>query len=177
MSSFFQGWSPVLHTITIGALGYVALIAIIRISGNRTLSRMTAFDFIIAVTLGSLLARSMLAPTNSLVQLIAGILILVVLQTIVSLAAARSKKFYKIVTPRPKFVYRDGDFVRKTLYRQGIAEEEIRSACREAGMRDLGDVEAVVLETQGQLSVVWRGTPGTQSSMSNVVGASQLEPD
>ncbi len=94
----------------------------------------------------------------------AGVLVLVVLQTIVSLTAARSKQYYKIVTPRPKFVYRDGDFVWKTLYRQGIAEEEVRSACREVGMRNLGDVEALVFETQGQLSVVWRGTPGTQSS-------------
>ncbi len=107
----------------------------------------------------------------------AGVLVLVVLQTIVSLTAARSKQYYKIVTPRPKFVYRDGDFVWKTLYRQGIAEEEVRSACREVGMRNLGDVEALVFETQGQLSVVWRGTPGTQSSYDNVVGASQLEFD
>jgi len=172
MSSFFQGWSPVLHTITIGALGYVSMIVIVRVSGNRTLSRMTAFDFIIAVSLGSLLARSMLAPTNSLVQLISGILILIVLQTIVSLIAARSKGFYEAVTPPPKYVFRDGDFVRKTLRREGIAEAEVLAAARDIGMRDLDDVESVVLETQGALSVVWRGEPGSKPTTKNVLGAS-----
>lgn len=172
MSSIFQDWPPVVHTIVVGTLGYLSMIVIVRVSGNRTLSRMTAFDFIIAVSLGSLLARSMLSPTNSLVQLVAGIVVLIVLQTIVSLIAARSNGFYKAVTPQPKYVFRDGDFVRETLLREGIAEAEVLAAAREVGMRDLDDVESVVLETQGGLSVVWRGEPGSQPTTKNVLGTS-----
>ena len=46
---FFDGWQSLLRTLVIGVLAYAALVGILRISGNRTLSKLNAFDFIVTV--------------------------------------------------------------------------------------------------------------------------------
>jgi len=167
---FFNSWSAVEHTVVVALAGYVALVAFVRVSGNRTLSHMTVFDFIVSITLGSMLARALLAQDNSIVQLIAGFAVLIGAQMIVSKLGARSVRFHDLITPKPRRVYEGGAFNRTAMHGQGVGEPEIRSAVRSVGLRDLGDVESVVLETQGHLSVVWRGAKGEDPSMKGVVG-------
>ncbi|MBC5801015.1 MAG: DUF421 domain-containing protein [Candidatus Eremiobacteraeota bacterium] len=166
----FNSWAAVEHTAVVALIGYVALVAFVRISGNRTLSHMNAFDFIISVTLGSMLARALLAQNNSIVQLVVGFIVLLGAQALVAKAGARSLRFHYLVTPKPKRVYAAGGFNLVVMRRQGIGEPEIRAAVRAVGLRDLKDVDSVVLETQGQLSVVWRGNEGDEPSMKGVTG-------
>ena len=53
---FFQGWEGILRTVIVGILGYVTLVAFLRISGKRTLAKLNAFDLVVTVALGSTLA-------------------------------------------------------------------------------------------------------------------------
>jgi uncharacterized membrane protein YcaP (DUF421 family) len=64
----FLGASPetLLRTAVVGSLAYVALVAMLRISGKRTLSQMNAFDFVVTVALGSTLATILLSQDVSL---------------------------------------------------------------------------------------------------------------
>ena len=57
---FFNGWGNLLRVIVVGLLAYATLIFFLRISGNRTLSKMNAFDLIVTVALGSTLATVLL---------------------------------------------------------------------------------------------------------------------
>ena len=45
----FAGWESLLRTLVVGTLAYVALIAFLRVSGKRTLSKMNTFDFVVTV--------------------------------------------------------------------------------------------------------------------------------
>lgn len=36
---FFSGWESLFRTLVVGVLAYVALVAFLRLSGNRTLSK------------------------------------------------------------------------------------------------------------------------------------------
>ena len=53
---FFDNWESIGITFSVGLLAYFSLIAMLRISGKRTLSQMKEFDFIVTVALGSTLA-------------------------------------------------------------------------------------------------------------------------
>ncbi|HBM44306.1 MAG TPA: DUF421 domain-containing protein, partial [Halomonas sp.] len=57
---FFSGWESLARTLVVGLLAYTVLIVFLRISGNRTLSKMNAFDLIVTVALGSTLATVLL---------------------------------------------------------------------------------------------------------------------
>ncbi len=58
MSVLFSGWNPVGRTVVLGALGYVGLLILLRLSGKRTLAKMNVFDFVVVVALGSGLASA-----------------------------------------------------------------------------------------------------------------------
>lgn len=61
-----------------------------------------------------------------------------------------------------------GSFLPAPMKRTRVTENEILAAVREAGLADLAQVEAVVLETDGELSVIKQFTGDNNSSLSDV---------
>lgn len=52
----FDTWDEIGRTLTAGSAAYAALVLVLRISGKRTFTKLTAFDLVVSVTLGSTLA-------------------------------------------------------------------------------------------------------------------------
>jgi uncharacterized membrane protein YcaP (DUF421 family) len=48
---WFNGWSPIGPALVIGTLAYVALVALLRIGGKRTLANMDEFDLMVLVAM------------------------------------------------------------------------------------------------------------------------------
>ncbi len=53
---FFDGWGSLVRVLVVGACAYLSLLALLRLSGKRTLAKLNAFDFVVTVALGSTLA-------------------------------------------------------------------------------------------------------------------------
>jgi hypothetical protein len=79
---WFNGWSPIGRTLVIGFIAYVAVVVLLRIGGKRTLANMDEFDLVVLVAMGNLFATAMLAPDVSLVQALAGLALLAMLQSL-----------------------------------------------------------------------------------------------
>ena len=67
----FDGWDELGRVLVMGVLGYAGLIVILRITGKRTLAKMNAFDLVVTVSLGSVLAAAVLDENVSLAEAIA----------------------------------------------------------------------------------------------------------
>jgi uncharacterized membrane protein YcaP (DUF421 family) len=63
---FFDGWKGLGQTAVAGIVAYTSLILLLRISGKRTLAKMNAFDLIVTVALGSVLATVILSKDVAL---------------------------------------------------------------------------------------------------------------
>jgi uncharacterized membrane protein YcaP (DUF421 family) len=59
------------------------------------------------------------------------------------------------------------------LLRQRVTAGEVRQAVRSQGIGSLGDVAAVVLETDGTFSVVVRAKTGDGSALRDVAGIAE----
>ncbi|WP_240493046.1 DUF421 domain-containing protein [Kushneria phosphatilytica] len=68
------------HVLIVGILTYLALIVVLRLSGKRTLSKWNAFDFVVTIALGSVLASALMSSSVSLLQSIVALCVLVLLQ-------------------------------------------------------------------------------------------------
>lgn len=77
---FWDGWYDLARVAVVGRAGYLALIALLRISGKRTLAKLNAFDFVVTVALGSTLATVLLTSTVSLAEGVTALGLLVGLQ-------------------------------------------------------------------------------------------------
>lgn len=165
---FFDSWEDLLRVAVLGALAYLALLLLLRISGKRTLSKWNAFDMIVTIALGSTLATILLSSDVSYFEGVLALGLLVLLQFIITWLCLRWAWIRKLVKADPQYLYRDQRFVTETLTTQRVSEAEVRAAVRGAGFAALEDVTAVVLETDGSVSVLKRSNSGGTSALSDV---------
>jgi uncharacterized membrane protein YcaP (DUF421 family) len=69
--------------------------------------------------------------------------------------AARSELAERIINGEPALLLSHGRFIPRALKRERITEEEVRAAIRAKGVTRVEDVDAVVLENDGTLTVAW----------------------
>lgn len=166
---FFNNWQSILETFLLGLLAYIALIIIVRISGKRTLSQMREFDFIVTVALGSTLATIFLNKDVTLADGIVGLSVLISLQYLLAYFSTRSTKFSRLLSSEPTLVLYKGSFLQTALRKERVTEDEVRSVLRSKGVTSIELVEAVVMEANGQFTVVEQGSlHNDDSPLSNV---------
>lgn len=150
---FFNGWYYIGRTVTLSVVGFLALIIMLRLSGKRTLSKLNVFDFVFVVAVGSLFAAAIVEKDVTLVEGLAALGTLIAIQIILAEVAARSKIADRIINGRPTLLFSEGKFIPKAMKRQRVTEGEIRAAIREQGIKRIEDVDAVILENDGSLTV------------------------
>lgn len=165
---FFDGWSGVVRVVVVGALAYLVLVALLRVTGKRTVSKWNAFDLIVTMALGSTLATVLLSETVSLAEGVAGIALLVGLQYAITWVSVRSGRFRGIVKNRPSLLLRDGQLCREAMKHHRVTEGELHAAVRSRGHASLGGIDAIVLETDGTFSVITEGAGGDRRAMADV---------
>ena len=156
---FFDGWGPLVRTLVVGAMAYVALVALLRVSGKRTLSKMNAFDLVVTVALGSTLASVLTSRDIGLAQGILAFALLIGLQLVITWASVRVRWVGGMVKAEPRLLARRGALLREAMRRERVTEDEVLAAVRGAGIDGLEGVDAVILETDGSVSVVASSAP------------------
>lgn len=167
---WFDTWSDVVRVVVVGSAAYVTLVVVLRLSGKRTLAKLNAFDLTVTVALGSTLATVLLSPDVSWAEGAVALGLLALLQLVVSWTSARLPRGRSVVNARPTLVLRDGRPDEDALRRQRLTLGELRQAVRGAGVGGLDQVAAVVLESDGTLSVVPRDQLGDGSALEGVQG-------
>ncbi|MGQ9426989.1 DUF421 domain-containing protein [Gilvimarinus sp. F26214L] len=165
---FFGGWSSLARTLIVGVLAYAVLVLFLRISGNRTLSKLNAFDFVVTVALGSTLATVLLTKSIALADGAMAFAVLIGLQLAVTWSSVRVRWLRQVLTGEPLLLLYRGRLVPASLRQARVTEDEVRSAVRSSGILSMDDVEAVVMETDGSLSVVRRASAAGPLSLEGV---------
>ncbi len=161
-SLLFSSWSSLFRTLVVGTLAYVTLVLFLRLSGKRTLSKFNAFDLIVTVSLGSTLATVLLSRDMALADGAMAFALLIGLQFVVTWSSVRVKWVRALITGEPSLLLFHGEVLESALRRTRVTRDEVRAAIREAGHLDLRDVDAVVLETDGTITVM-KGSDGQPS--------------
>lgn len=162
---FWDGWEPLLRILVVGTLGYAWLVGMLRVTGPRNMAKMTPFDFVLTVTLGSAFGRVLTATEVSIVEAVAAFTVIVALQWLLAYLRQRSQAVARMVDTGPVLLYHEGEFVAKAMRRNRLAESDIHSAARESGRGSLDEVAAVVLQADGTFAVIGRSTFGDGSSV------------
>ena len=153
---FFQNWEGIVRTVLVGSLAYATLVLFLRISGKRTLAKLNAFDLVVTVALGSTLSAIILRESIALAEGATALALLILLQFLVTFLSVRSSGFASAVRSEPALLARDGQFCNTAMKRERITQDEVMSAVRSSGGRDITQVKALILESDGTLSVVLR---------------------
>ena len=166
----YDNVSGLVRVLAVGTLAYVSLVTLLRISGKRALAQLNAFDFIVTVALGSTLATIALSSTVAWAEGALTLALLAALQFLVAWLSVRFPWVRRAVTSEPAVLVRDGHLVPATLVRERISEESLHQAVRSAGLGSVQQVSAVVVETNGTLSVIAKDKLGSGTSLEAVPG-------
>jgi uncharacterized membrane protein YcaP (DUF421 family) len=161
----FDTWYQVARVAIVGVLAYAALIVGLRVSGKRTLAKLNAFDLVVTVALGSTLATTLLSSDVSLVEGVVAMGVLVLAQLVVSWSSVRWRLARRAARSSPAAVVLDGRMLESVMREQRVTATEVRQAVRSAGQGSVSDVAAVVLETDGTLSVISSAALGDGSAL------------
>ncbi len=172
VNMLFDNWISLGRVLFIGTTAYVCLVLLLRISGKRTLSKMNAFDLVVTVALGSTFATVLLSKTVALAEGVLAFALLAGMQFIVAWLSVRSAAVRRLVKSDPRMLFYHGQFLRDDMKAERVTEAEVRAAVRTHGNYNLSDIEAVVLETDGTLSVMRSSGPAGRSALSGLDGPS-----
>lgn len=149
-----EDWSELYRIFISALIAYIILIVILRISGKRTLSKWNAFDFIVTIALGSLLASVIVSKSNRIIEGLFAAFLLVVFQFTITWLSTRFDWIKEIIKAQPTLLYYQNSFLTEAMKSQRVTKSEILAAMRNSSIGSVNEVEAVVLETDGSFSVI-----------------------
>jgi hypothetical protein len=79
---------------------------------------------------------------------------LIGLQYVITWLSVRSRRVENLIKAEPSLLYFNGRFLHQALKNERVTEAEVRAAVRSQGSSEMENVAAVVLETDGSLTVL-----------------------
>ena len=145
----------VLRGLLLTALAMFWVVVLVRVNGLRSFSKMTNFDFVMTVAIGSLLAgASQSTSWSAFVQTILAMAALFAVQYATARMRKASDTFEALMQNKPIVLMRDGKILHEALAETRVARGDLIAKLREANVLDLSKVRAVILETTGDISVL-----------------------
>jgi len=153
---FFQSWHQIVRVALSATVVYVLVVLALRVIGARALAKMSAYDLIVSIALGSLVASIPLSTSITVSDGFTAIVVFLVLQEVTRYLQARFRAAHHLVRERPYLVVWDGRIIQDRMKQLDVSDDEVRAAIRQAGLSSIGDARAVVLENDGEWSVIRR---------------------
>lgn len=141
--------------VGLSALGiYVALIVLTRLGGLRSFSKMSSFDFAMTVAVGSVIASTVLTDSPPLLQAVAALTAIYVLQIGAAILRKKAGWFEHLVDNDPLVLMTRDGMIRANMRRAQVTENDIWAKLREANVIRIDEVRAVIMESTGDISVL-----------------------
>ena len=138
---------------------YAAVIVAVRANGLRSLSKMSSFDFVMSVAVGSIVASTLLNGSPSVGDGAVGVAMIFLCQRAVAWAR-RHLNASPLVDNTPVVLMVGERMLDEVLARTRVTRADVLGKLREANVIHLSEVYAVVLESTGDISVL-HGSDGT----------------
>jgi uncharacterized membrane protein YcaP (DUF421 family) len=165
---FFSSWSSLGHIVLLAAIVYLALVAALRVVGSRALAKMSAYDLVITIALGSLIATIPLQKDVTVADGLTAIATFLLLQHAMSWMLKRWPRTRGLVKGKPTLCVYEGRLLAEQMRHVKVTDEEVRAAIRASGVVSVSQCLAVVLENDGEWSVVRYGDAPDRSALAGI---------
>ena len=138
----------------VGTLSYIAVVALLRYFGKRALTKMNAFDMVVTVAVGSSFASAVMTKNISLADGVVAFILLLVLQRLFASLSLHLGWFGRYLKAQPLLIVYRGKILWDQAKKEQLGELEILGGIRNSGTAVIEDVLAMVLEPDGNFSVI-----------------------
>ena len=149
----FDMQAPWWEFVLRASLVYLVLLAMVRLSGKRTVGQFTPFDLVVVMLLSEAVSGSITGQDASLPGGLIAAATLVALDVLIATASSRSRHFDAVVQGNPVLVGRDGVIYEEVLRRQRVPRSDIDKALRDADC-DIEDMRMAIIEADGNINIL-----------------------
>lgn len=158
---------------------YILAIFLTKSIGRKLISQMNFFDFIMGVSMGSIVASAVVDKQFGAISAITALILFCILTIVTGYLSMKSLKIRKIINSEPINLVENGKIIEKNMKENKLTINELMMKLREKNMFHLADVEFAIMETDGELSVLPKADkkPLTPYNMKVNVTSSGIDKD
>ena len=154
MSEWLELKIPWWEIVLRASVVYFVLLALLRLSGKRTVGQFTPFDLLVLVLLGDAVQGSMIAGDESLQG---GLILVVTLlgwNRLVGFVTARSEPVARVVEGKAEILARNGTVFDDALKSADLTLDDLEEAMRDHSVAAVNKIRLAVLERDGTITVL-----------------------
>ena len=145
----------IMDFLKIVALSFTSLIFLFiltKIMGNKQMSQLSMFDYIIGITIGSIAAEMATALETEFWQPLLAMAIYAIISILFSILSTKSVKARRLISGTTLILFDNGKLYRKNFKTAKLDLDEFLMLCRINGYFNLNDIQTALLESNGKIS-------------------------
>lgn len=136
--------------LSIGSI--VTLFVLTKIMGNKEMSQLNMFDYIIGITIGSIAAEMSTALEDNFVQPLTAMVVYALVTVLISSITNHSLKVRRVVEGRTLILLDNGKLYKNNFKKGKLDLNEFLMQCRTNGYFNVSDIQTAILEPNGKIS-------------------------
>ena len=138
-----------------GLAVYVILLVVFRISGKRTLSQVTTFDFVLLLIIAEVTQQALLGQDYSITNFVLLVVTLLGLDIALSLLKQHFPRLDRLLEGQPLIIVENGRPLRDRMGKARVDEEDVLTAARHLhGLERMEQIKYAVLERNGGITII-----------------------
>jgi uncharacterized membrane protein YcaP (DUF421 family) len=133
---------------------YILILMIFRFMGKREIGELSVFDLVVNIMIAEMAVMAIEETTIKMLNSVASIILLMIIQITLARLSLKSKKFRDIVDGSPTIIINKGKIDEKAMRAQRYNFDDLLQQLREKDISNISDVEFAILEPSGKLSVL-----------------------
>ncbi len=133
---------------------YLFLMVLFRLTGKRTLSELSTFDFILLLIISEATQNALVGQNASMTYAALVILTLVACSVFMAWLKARRPRLEQALQGGPLILVENGRLLRDRMKAAFVDEQDILSSARSNQVERLDQIKFAILETSGQISII-----------------------
>ena len=177
MSDLWALGIPAVDKVIRTLLVYAGLALLLRLAGKRNLAQLDSFDLVVVLLLSNVVQNAQIGADNSLTGALIGAVVLLALDARFVRIIHRFDSAVRLFEGTDLALVKDGQFVDRSLRRQGLRRGDIETALRAQGADGPMDVAEATLSRRDSLASRLDRTGPHQRQLSTWLdGGSEPEP-
>lgn len=163
-------WNGALGVTASAIVLYLFLSLLVHLSVHRLMANPTVGSFVVLAVIGGVTARATLGESPTLLGALIVLNVVMLLECFWGTIRGQFRQFPTRAHRRPVVVMVGGQTVPSALRRRRLTEQDLLNRLRINGVLDLRQLELVILENRGSLTIVRRGSTIDASLLADVDG-------
>ena len=148
----------ILKVIILSIVSEIVLFVLAKLMGNKEISQLSMFDYVIGITIGSIAAEMATALESDYMQPLVAMVVYAVVAIAISLVCEKSLKARRFIYGNSLVLLDNGKLYRKNFKTAKLDLNEFLVQCRVNGYFNLSEVKTAILETNGKISFLPKST-------------------